>query len=150
LEKELARRRIAAYLLRRGFSPEAEATLFSLATGVEMDVKAMMKAGERIRNLERAIMVREGRRREDDTLADYCFTVSEKGEVPGPDGHWIEINRAIDREKWEKLKDAYYHERGWDPVTGIPTRARPSLRLTASPAAVRLWRCGSTRMMPCL
>jgi hypothetical protein len=44
--------------------------------------------------------------------------------LSGPDGNWITVNRALDREKWHKLKDAYYTERGWDLTTGIPTRAR--------------------------
>jgi aldehyde:ferredoxin oxidoreductase len=98
-----------------------------------MDAAGMLRVGERVRNVERAIMVREGRRREDDTLANFCFSTPEgkgssdfrvTGRVPGPDGHWIDIQRAIDPEKWEKLKDAYYAERGWDPATGIPTRAK--------------------------
>jgi aldehyde:ferredoxin oxidoreductase len=84
-------------------------------------------------------MVREGRRRKDDTLAEHCFTSPQgkelgesirhvssipPGRVPGPDGKWIEVTRAIDRKKWEMLKDAYYTERGWDLATGIPTRAK--------------------------
>jgi len=79
----------------------------------------MLKAGERVRNLERAIMVREERRRKNDTIAEYCFSKPEgkmpayMGKVPGPDGYWIEVNRKIDRRKWEKLKDAYYAIRGW-------------------------------------
>jgi len=30
----------------------------------------------------------------------------------------------LDRDKFEKLKDAYYKERDWDLKTGIPTRAK--------------------------
>jgi aldehyde:ferredoxin oxidoreductase len=122
---------------RRDPSPENESRAFSVVTGIDMDVAGMLKAGERVRNVERAIMVREGRRREEDTLADHCFTTSRRKvssyessniglarKVPGPDGHWIDVNRTIDRKKWEKLKDTYYAERGWDPVTGMPTRTR--------------------------
>ena len=111
---------------RKGFSPEGEARLFSLATGIDMDVKEMLKVGERIRGgLERAIMVREGRRREDDTLTDKWFTEPIKEyPSPGPDGSFVPVTRAIDREKFEKLKDAYYAERGWELKTGIPTRAK--------------------------
>ena len=110
---------------RRGFSPEAEAKMFSLATGVDMDVGAMMKAGERVRNLERAIMIREGRRRDDDKLGDVFFTKPDRElPVPGPDGVFVSQTRALERDKFERLKDAYYKERGWDPKTGIPTRGK--------------------------
>ena len=123
---------------RRDPSLENESQAFSLVTGSDMDGSGMLKAGERVRNLERAIMVREGRRRANDTLADYCFTETQgqeaaskvntsmlvPGRVPGPDGNWISVNRALDKEKWHQLKDAYYTERGWDLTTGIPTRAR--------------------------
>jgi aldehyde:ferredoxin oxidoreductase len=93
----------------------------------------MLTVGERVRNIERAIMVRQGRRRADDTLAAHCFTEppvkdssasKNAGCVPGPDGHWIKVNRSLDRRKWERLKDFYYTERGWDLTTGIPTRSR--------------------------
>ena len=33
-------------------------------------------------------------------------------------------DRALDKAKFEKLKDHYYAERGWDSATGIPTRAK--------------------------
>jgi aldehyde:ferredoxin oxidoreductase len=110
---------------RRGFSPEAEAKMYSLVTGLDMDLDGMLEAGERIRNLERAIMVREGRRRADDTFGDEFFDKArEDFTVPGPDGAFVKETRALDRSKFEKLKDAYYTERGWDLKTGIPTRAK--------------------------
>jgi len=111
---------------RMGFSPEAETRLFSLTTGVDMDVKTMLKTGERIRGgLERAIMVREGRKREDDTLTDEWFTqIKDNLPAPGTDGNFVPTTRAIDREKFENLKEAYYTERGWDLKTGMPTRAK--------------------------
>jgi aldehyde:ferredoxin oxidoreductase len=109
-------------------SAENESWAYALVTGHEMDVAGMLKVGERVRNVERMIAVRKGRRRADDTLADYCFNdfpaAKAKGKVPGPDGHWIAVERALDREKWEKLKDAYYTQRGWDLQSGIPTRAK--------------------------
>ncbi|MFC1994993.1 aldehyde ferredoxin oxidoreductase family protein [Chloroflexota bacterium] len=111
---------------RRGYTPEAEAKLFSLTTGIDMDVKELLKVGERIKGgLERAIMVREGRRREHDTLSDKWFTEPRVDyPAPGPDGAFVPVTRTLDRGKFEKLKDAYYMERGWDLKTGIPTRAK--------------------------
>jgi aldehyde:ferredoxin oxidoreductase len=79
---------------RREPAPENESKAFALVTGIEMDVNGMLTVGERVRNIERAVMVREGRRRADDTLAAHCFTeppvknssASKKaGFVPGPD-----------------------------------------------------------------
>ena len=87
-----------------------------------MDVDKLAKAGERIWNLRRAIMVkRENRTRENDTLnepyfkkAITCLAGSATGLVNGP----------IDKAKFEALKDRYYDLRGWDVNTGWPTRAK--------------------------
>jgi aldehyde:ferredoxin oxidoreductase len=99
-----------------------ESRLFSAVTGLDMDVDRMAKAGERIWNLRRAIMVkRENRTRENDTLnepyfkkAITCLAGSATGLVNGP----------IDKAKFEALKDRYYAFRGWDVNTGWPTRAK--------------------------
>jgi aldehyde:ferredoxin oxidoreductase len=81
-------------------------------------------------------MIREGRRREDDTLGDEFFARAETpgveymaaqetfDKVPGADGVFVPVTRVLDRDKFEQLKEAYYLERGWDPGTGIPTRAK--------------------------
>jgi aldehyde:ferredoxin oxidoreductase len=124
---------------RRGFSPEGEAKLLSLATGMEISVNEMLKVGERVRNLERAIMVREGRRRKDDTLGEAYFKEPVKFSVPGPDGVFIPQTRKIEREKFEKLKEHYYKERGWNPDTGIPTRQKLE-ELNLKKVADELWK----------
>lgn len=124
---------------RRGFSPDGEAKMFTLATGIEMSASDINKVGERVRNLERAIMIREGRRREDDTLGEPYFTLSISDfPVPGPDGVFVSQTRRIDREKFEKLKDNYYIERGWDIDTGIPTKKKLS-ELGLSEVSDYLW-----------
>ncbi|MFC1885759.1 aldehyde ferredoxin oxidoreductase N-terminal domain-containing protein [Thermodesulfobacteriota bacterium] len=121
---------------RRGWAPQGEAKIFTLVTGMPMDVNGLLKIGERIRNLERAIMIREGRRRQDDTLGDEFFTQAKISGIeymaqqetfnkaPGADGVFVPVTRVLDRDKFEKLKDAYYKERGWNLNTGIPTRAK--------------------------
>jgi len=99
-----------------------ESRLLSAVTGLDMDVGRIAKAGERIWNLRRAIMVkRENRTREDDTLnepyfekAITCHAGSATGLVNGP------INKA----EFEALKDRYYELRGWDVNTGWPTRSK--------------------------
>lgn len=87
-----------------------ESKFLTAVTGVEISQEELLKTGERLWNLERAIMVLEGRRREHDTLPDLYFTYPQK-----------ELNcPPLSREGWEKLKDHYYTLRGWDPKTGIP------------------------------
>jgi aldehyde:ferredoxin oxidoreductase len=99
-----------------------ESKLFSAVTGLDMNAERLAKAGERIWNLRRAIMVkRENRNRETDTLnepyfkkAIICLAGSATGLVNGP----------IDKAKFEALKDRYYELRGWDVTTGWPKRGK--------------------------
>jgi aldehyde:ferredoxin oxidoreductase len=88
--------------------------LFSLATGIEMDEKAMLIAAARIYNVERVFSVREGITRIDDLLGGKW------GNEPIPDGPYKD--EKIDPEKFDKLLDEYYKVRGWDSM-GIPTVA---------------------------
>lgn len=89
---------------------------FTAATGVPMDEKGLFMVAERIVNLERALVVRDGQTRETDTLPDFYF------EVGIADGPWK--GRKLDRAKFEEMKDEYYALRGWDVETGLPTRER--------------------------
>ncbi len=89
------------------------AWLFSAATGVEMDGDSLMKAGERIFNVEKAFNVREGIRRKDDTLPQRFFV--EKVTPWGIEG----LNEA----KFQAMLDEYYKFRGWDEE-GIPTKKK--------------------------
>jgi aldehyde:ferredoxin oxidoreductase len=89
-----------------------EARLFSSATGMDMDEASLDRLGERIFNLERAIAVREGRRREiDEELADYFRR---------PDYQGI----SMDWERFRSLLSEYYELRGWNVETGIPTKGK--------------------------
>jgi aldehyde:ferredoxin oxidoreductase len=88
-----------------------ESKLFSAVTGIDTDEKSMSLAGERIWNLERAIMIREGRTRNDDTLPPHFF-LNKLGKLD-----------PIDKAKFEQLKDQYYNLRGWDS-SGKPTRQK--------------------------
>ena len=89
-----------------------EAQMFSAATGIEKTIDDLMQDTFRIVNIERASMVRRGRRREDDTFNEYYFN------------HPDRMGKPIDRPAWEKAKDDFYNYMGWDPKTGIPTRER--------------------------
>jgi aldehyde:ferredoxin oxidoreductase len=90
----------------------APSELFSAVTGIDRTRDEMWLAAERCWNLERAINCREGRRREDDWLLPGFF------DLVDPLGH------TIDRDEFKKALDRYYQLRGWDPETGIPTRAK--------------------------
>lgn len=108
---------------KRGCTPHTELELFKAVTGSTMmpDVESMLHIGERIFNLERAIMIREGRSRIQDTLPDYNFTEEKIHLVTNQKGNIDITKRSLDREKFEGLKTKYYQYRGWDISTGKPT-----------------------------
>jgi aldehyde:ferredoxin oxidoreductase len=92
--------------------PKELAELLTTATGVEYDEERVFEVGERIYNLERAFIVREGITREDDYPPDMAF------EVPIPDGP--RKGAVVDRGEYEKMLDEYYQRMGWDVETGKP------------------------------
>jgi aldehyde:ferredoxin oxidoreductase len=99
-----------------------ESRLLSAVTGLDMDVDTMAKAGERIWNLYRAIMVkRENRTRDNDILNEPYFRKAITCHMGSATGL---VNGPIDRDKFKSLKDRYYELRGWDVNTGWPTRAK--------------------------
>jgi len=101
---------------------DADRKLFCAATGIEIDRTEFRKIGERIFNLERAIVAREGRRKKDDTIKDYYFKVPEE-EVAA----W-ELKRdplpVADRKQFEDMREQYYKARGFSSETGIPTKSK--------------------------
>lgn len=85
------------------------------ATGIEdfNDEDALLKAGERIWNVERAFNIREGFDRKDDRLPQRFLTEAlQRGPVKG---QIFEMDRLL---------DDYYEARGWDLKTGYPQRAK--------------------------
>ncbi|MBM3131726.1 MAG: hypothetical protein FJZ95_01670 [Chloroflexi bacterium] len=123
--------------VRYGFEhvgdPSLESKVFSAVTGRETSPEELERIGERVFNLQRAILVREGRgRTEGDGLLDYFHTAPLTSEhlnrkllVPGPDGEGVSRKGAVlAREDFEKLKREYYALQGWDPSTGLQTREK--------------------------
>jgi len=94
-----------------GFAAER----FTAATGIPMDEAGLFDIGERICSLERAIVVRDGKSRENDTIPEFFF------KVPIPDG--AQKGKKLDKKKFEKMKDEYYHLRGWGKAMGYPTKS---------------------------
>jgi len=86
------------------------------ATGMEGSLDDAKKTAERIWNLMRAFMVREGFRRKDDKLPKRFM------EEPIPRGP--SQGMVISRENLDKMLNEYYTFRGWDLKTGIPTPQR--------------------------
>jgi len=88
----------------------------AVTTGIDMDYEQLMKVGERIINLERAINLRVGIRRKDDTLPERFFR------EPIPTGP--AKGRKVDKKRFEQLVDKYYELRGWDKKTGFITEEK--------------------------
>jgi len=94
-----------------------ESQLLSAVTGIDYSVPTLWQTGERILNLRRTIMIlREDRTRVDDTLNHLWF----EQKVGGAEG----LVAAIDKTKFEALKDRYYQLRGWNVTNGWPTREK--------------------------
>jgi aldehyde:ferredoxin oxidoreductase len=93
---------------------DAEAKMLSPLTGIDFTSADLDKAGDRIRNLDRALHIRNyNRSRKDDSSGEWV------GEYP----------EKTDGTKWDmplfnKILDSYYDKRGWDKKTGRPTRAK--------------------------
>jgi aldehyde:ferredoxin oxidoreductase len=113
--------------------PSIENQIYSLITGRETDEAGLNMMGERIFNLQRAILLRQGRgAREDDRLMDYLHEEPLRGtypdpecRVPGKNGEEGSRRGAVvEREEFEKMKDEYYELRGWDVESGLQTVAK--------------------------
>jgi len=83
-------------------------------TGVDITIEELMNVGERIVTLERAFNVREGFRREHDTIPRRML------EEPVPDKYY----GPLTQEELNLMLDEYYASRGWDRKTGVPTRKK--------------------------
>ena len=95
------------------FDKETEADMFEAATGIKMTREEIYLAAERMKNLFRAILIRNfGRTREKEVKEVYPILT-----YPDADG------KTAGWEDFNHLVDMYYEQRGWDKETGWPTRA---------------------------
>jgi aldehyde:ferredoxin oxidoreductase len=113
--------------------PTLESRICSAVTGAKIDEQGLNKVGERVFNLQKAVLAREGRNGRDcDDLEEFNFTVPLKSEfgnpgclVPGQNGEvFSKKGQVLDRGEFEKMKDEYYQIRGWDVATGLQTKAK--------------------------
>ncbi len=113
--------------------PSLESQVLAAVTGKDVGEEGLYEIGERVLNLQRAILAREGHEgREHDSLEEFNFTVPLKGDygnpnciVPGKDGEVLSRKgMVVERDQFEKMKDEYYQIRGWDIATGFQTKAK--------------------------
>jgi len=111
--------------------PSLESRLVSAVTGVETSEEGLHRIGERVFNLHRAILLREGHRGiGDDRLPDAWHTVPLKGDVTNPElvvpGRGDQVvsmkGAVVDRRAFERMREEYYGLRGWNTRSGLPTR----------------------------
>jgi len=94
---------------------EGTAELLQAATGWSITGEEVQRIGERIVNLERLFIAREGITRKDDTLPRRFL------EEPLPEGSGSSAGSVLEL---EPMLDEYYRARGWDVETGLPTREK--------------------------
>ena len=100
--------------LRKAFDDlyEESAEIYQLVTGWSMDAGDLRLAGERINNLKKAFNIREGWKREDDTLPARVL------EEPLTDG--VAEGTGLTQDDLDMMIAAYYEARGWTEDGLIP------------------------------
>jgi len=115
--------------------PSMESRLLTAVTGKDISPEELNFIGERIFNLNRDILLKDGRKgREDDYLPEFFFIERDEliGDVfgmhnpdlllPGKDDEIISRKgKAVDRDGFKTMMDEYYDIRGWDKNTGLIT-----------------------------
>lgn len=100
----------------QALGPTSIAKMFQTCVGWDMDAAEVMKAGERIWNLQRIYNLREGETRKD-AIFHKRFLKEKLPEGPAK-------GMVIDKKKVDRMLDDYYAERGWDRKEGIPTKKK--------------------------
>ncbi|UCF91467.1 MAG: hypothetical protein JSW39_24875, partial [Desulfobacterales bacterium] len=113
--------------------PSLESRVCKAVTGMDIDEERLYVLGERVFNLQRAVLKREDSPgKAHDTLEEFNFTIPLKAEfgnpdclVPGKDGAvFSRKGMVVDRKEFEKMRGEYYRLRGWDVSTGLQTQAK--------------------------
>jgi aldehyde:ferredoxin oxidoreductase len=91
--------------------PSTWAATLSAATGREWSVESMLRAAERVINLERLVNARFGFTRADDTLPRRITS------EPAPDGRGQGQVANL-----RVSLDSFYTAMGWDLESGLPTQ----------------------------
>jgi aldehyde:ferredoxin oxidoreductase len=108
--------------------PSLESRIFSAVTGIETDETGLNQYGERIFNLQRGVLLREGRHpKADDVLAEFNFTdpvetvfMNPDVIVPGPGEEVISRKgKTLERDVFEEMRKEFCGLRGWDSESGL-------------------------------
>ncbi|MBN1581555.1 MAG: hypothetical protein JXA89_12700 [Anaerolineae bacterium] len=100
--------------------PDVDAAILDAGAGLDWDTAEFERAAERVLNLERAIVIRHfGRTRAMDERVLPAFEYDENWINPQ-----VGKRMRLDRPKFVPVMDDYYRLRGWDTITGWPTRER--------------------------
>ena len=108
---------ICARSIYNVFGADRIAGIYSALTGIKKSAGEILRDMERMWNVEKAFKVREGLGKKEEDMGPKRWmteTVRWKGKEFGP----------ISRERLDALLAEYYDERGWDLVSGLPTRRR--------------------------
>jgi len=107
---------------------DIESRIFSAVTGIEIDEAGLNRYGERIFNLQRGILLREGwRPKTDDVPAEFNFTdpvetvfMNPEVIIPGPEGKPVSRKgETLKHAEFETMRKEFYEIRGWDPASGL-------------------------------
>jgi aldehyde:ferredoxin oxidoreductase len=108
--------------------PSLESRIFSAVTGIETDEVGLNQYGERIFNLQRGVLLQEGRRpKTDDVPNEFNFTdpvetvfMNPDVIVPGPGQEVLSRKgQTLDRDIFEAMRKEFYEIRGWDIESGL-------------------------------
>jgi aldehyde:ferredoxin oxidoreductase len=120
----------AANLL--GATPEGEPKFFNAITGKNLSFVDGMEIGRKIWNMDRAVMVLQGRHRDMEVHTGYVYNVptpTPNWEPVYENGKWSYggesqgIGRTLNKAKFEEWKTKFYEFEGWDPSSGWPKRS---------------------------
>jgi aldehyde:ferredoxin oxidoreductase len=94
---------------------DGTAELLQATTGWPWTGEQVRQVGERIVNLERSFIAREGISRQDDTLPERFLKEPMSEESGASAGAILELDPMLDE---------YYRARGWDVASGLPTKKK--------------------------
>jgi len=110
--------------------PSMESQIYRAVTGDETDEAGLQLTGERVFNLHRAILTREGR--DTDKLPEFCHNKpvggafgNPEGMVPAPGEDVIyRKGEVLERGAFQKIMAEYSTLRGWQPSSGRQSQIR--------------------------